>query len=244
MAVYHNSAVFLVVDSLEMHGFADRVELDMSAEEKDFTTYAQGGWRRKKVGLANHMLDAGAFADFDTTGTDPKFPISGVGGLNVFTTGPNNLGATVADPCFMGQGVLTSFTPLTGAVGDEARMSTGWRGDAQLVRGQVLHPAAARTATGNGTTTTFTAPTASQSLYANFHVLAVSGAGTITFTIQTDDNSGMTTPTTRITSSAFAAIGAQRSSLAGALAGETHIRVSWTIAGFTSVTFFVAAGVL
>jgi hypothetical protein len=120
----------------------------------------------------------------------------------------------------------------------------GWTGDAQMVRGQMLHPAAARTATGSGTTTTFTAPTATQSLYAAFHVLSVTGAGTITFTIQTDDNSGMTSATTRITSSAFAAVGHQFASLAGALTGETHIRVGYTIAGFTSVTFAVAAGVL
>lgn len=244
MAVYTNTAVAAYVDSYGVHGVADRVELDAEAEDKDATTYASNGWRIRKVGLANHMLDIGAFQDYATTGIDPKFPISGLGGLNVFTVAPQNLAATLADPCFLGQGVLTHLKPLSGEVGELARLELGWRGDSQLVRGQVLHPEAARTATGNGTATAFTTPTATQTLYANFHVLSVTGAGTITFTIQTDDNSGMTTPTTRITSSAFAAVGAQRSTLAGALSGESHIRTTWTIAGFTSVTFVVAAGVL
>jgi hypothetical protein len=53
----------------------------------------------------------------------------------------------------------------------------------------------------------------------------------------------MTSATTRITSTAFAAVGAEVRSLAGALAGETHIRVVYTISGFTSVTFTVAAAV-
>ena len=53
----------------------------------------------------------------------------------------------------------------------------------------------------------------------------------------------MTTPTTRITSTAFAAVGGEVKSLAGALAGETHIRVVYTISGFSSVTFTVASGV-
>ena len=47
-----------------------------------------------------------------------------------------------------------------------------------------------------------------------------------------------------ITSQSFTATGAQFTSLAGALTGETHIRTQWTITGFTSVTFAVAAGVL
>jgi hypothetical protein len=62
-------------------------------------------------------------------------------------------------------------------------------------------------------------------------------------TVQTDDNAGFTSSTTRITSTAFAAIGHQFTSLAGALAGETHVRLGWTIAGFSSCVFSAAVGV-
>jgi hypothetical protein len=243
MAVYTNTAVAAYVDSFGVHGFADRVELEATAEEKNFTTYSSGGWQIKKAGLANHTLDIGAFQDFATTGIDPKFPVSGLGGLNVFSVAPQNLAATVADPIFLGQGVLNHHKPLFGNVGDEARLELGWKGDATLVRGQVIHPEAARTTTGSGTITALVPPTATQSLYAHFHVLAVSGAGTITFTIQTDTLVGFGSPTTQITSSAIAAIGAERKSVAGSLAGENFVRVGYTIAGFTSCTFAVFVGV-
>jgi hypothetical protein len=243
MAVFAMTSVGILVDSLAVTGFADELEMAAVVEELDVTTFGSGGWRTKKPGLASHTLAVRGFQDYATTGVDPTFPISVLGGQDTFTISPNG-GSAVGDLAYMGQGRLTDYTPLTGAVGEAGRFGFGWAGDAQLVRGQMLHPSAARTATGSGTTTTFTAPTSTQSLYASFHVLSVTGTGTITFTIQTDDNSGMTTPTTRITSSAFAAVGHQFASLAGALTGETHIRVGYTIAGFTSVTFAVAAGVL
>ncbi len=243
MAVFAMTNVGIIVDSFALTGFANSLEMAASAEELDATTFGSGGWRTKKTGLASHTCRVGGFQDYATTGVDPTFPISGIGGLDTFTVAPTG-GATLADPVFIGQGRLTSYTPLAGEVGQLATFDFGWAGDAQLVRGQMLHPVAARTATGSGTTTTFTAPTATQSLYAAFHVLSVTGAGTITFTIQTDDNSGMTSATTRITSSAFAAVGHQFTSVAGALTGETHIRVGYTIAGFTSCTFAVSAGVL
>jgi hypothetical protein len=100
------------------------------------------------------------------------------------------------------------------------------------------------TATGSGTATTFTTPVAGQGIWASFHVTSVTGTGTITFTIQTDDNSGFSSSTTRLTATAMAAVGGQFATAAtGALAGETHIRVGYAISGFTSVTFFAAAGV-
>lgn len=243
MAVFAMTNVGILVDSLSLSGFAQELSLDVTAEELDYTTFASGGWRQKKAGLGSFAATVKGLQDYATTGVDPTFPITGLGGFNTVTIAPTG-GAAVADPVLFGQGILTSYTPLTGTPGAMANFNFGWSGNAQMVRGQMLHPTAARTATGNGTTTTFTAPTATQTLYAVFHVLAVSGTGTITFKIQTDDNSGMTTPTDRITSAAIAAVGASTGSIAGALAGETHIRCTYTIAGFTSVTFAVAAGVL
>ena len=243
MAVFAMTSVGVIVDSLAVTGFANELDMSVNAEELDFTTFGSGGWRTKKVGLATHNCSIRGFQDYATTGVDPTFPISGLGGLDTFTIAPSG-GSAVGDPVFFGQGRLIDYTPLTGEVGAPAMFGFGWTGDAQLVRGQMLHPAAARTVTGSGTTTTFTAPTATQSLYAAFHVLSVTGSGTITFTIQTDDNSGMTSATTRITSSGFTAVGHQFTSVAGALTGETHIRVGYTITGFTSVTFAASAGVL
>jgi hypothetical protein len=132
---------------------------------------------------------------------------------------------------------------MAGTVGDAAPFSLTLGGTGKLVQGKMLHAVAAETATGSGTVVAFTPPTATQSLYASFHVHSVTGAGTITFVVETDDAVGMSTPVTRITSNGFTAVGHQFASLAGALTSETHLRVKWTISGFTSVTFSSAFGV-
>lgn len=242
MAAFTLTNVGLLIDSLAVDGFANQLNLEASADEQDVTTLRSGGWRQKMTGHSMFTVSATGFQDYATTGVDPRFPVSATGGVNYFAVAPTG-GDTVADPVFFGSGNLNAMTPITGAVGTVAGFTYTWGGTGRLVRGQMLHPVAARTATGTGTAATFTPPTAAQTLYAGFHVLAVSGSGSITFKIQTDDNSGFTSATDRITSSAFTAVGAGAGSLAGALTGETHVRAAWTISGFTSVTFAVVAGV-
>lgn len=240
MAFYVNTTMAIAVNELQAAGYANAVELTASAETKEVTTFASNGYKQYIVGLATWMANISGYQD--QTGPSPStlFTPSTLGATDTLTLSVP--GTTVADPAFFGSSIDTQQTD-TAQVGEAAAWSGGWAGTGRLIKGQLLHPSAARTATGNGTTTTFTTPTATQSLWASFHVHSVSGTGTITFTVQTDDAVGFGTPTTRITSTAFAAVGAEIKSLAGALAGETHIRVVYTIAGFTSVTFTCAAGV-
>lgn len=240
MAVYSQTSVFIASNELAVSGFANQVELSAAADIKDVTTFGSGGFRRSIVGLGSFMLNTSGFQDYTGPSPGTVFSPSTLGQLDTFTV--SIPGTAVADPAYFGTCRETSGTDL-GAVGEAGPFSVGWAGTSRLIRGQLLHPSAARTATGNGTTTTFTPPTATQAIHAAFHVHSVTGTGTITFTVQTDDNSGMTTPTTRLTSTAFAAVGGEIKSATGALTGETHIRVVYTISGFTSVTFSVAAGV-
>jgi hypothetical protein len=241
MAVYSNTAMGLYVDGFALEGFASQAELSVDVDEIDVTTIGSAGWRTKIPGLAGQKVSVTGFQDFALTGVDVSLPGTSTG-QNVVTFAP--VAASVADPAFMMAGRTTTRTSLTGQVGAAAGFVFDFVGDGRVVRGQNLHPSAARTATGNGTTTTFTTPTASQSLWASFHVFAASGTTpSVTFTIQTDDNAGMTTPTTRITSNAFTTTGSQFTSAVGPMATETHIRVVYTITGTTpSFTFAVFAG--
>jgi len=241
MAVYSQTALSIAVDTLEVAGFADTISIDGTVDVKEVTTFGSGGYRAHAVTLASANVSAEGFSDMATTGTDVSLPVTGFGASRVLTVSVP--GTTAADPAFMTEGPGNTLTPWGGSIGEMARFKLGFVSNGKLVRGSLLHPKAARTASGSGTAVAFTTPTASQSLFATFHLLEVAGAGTCTFTVQTDDNGGFSSATTRITSTAFAAIGKQFTSLAGALAGETHVRVSWVISGFTSCTFIVAAGV-
>ena len=244
MPVFAQTSMDITVDTLGLQGFANEANLEVSADELEATTFASGGWRIKTAGLAQGMFSVSGFQDYVATGVDPSFPLSGLGGVDVWTVGPFTGTQVAGDPAFMGQGPLTSYNPLAGAVGDLAKFAFGFAGTGQTVRGRYLHPSAARVSTAFGSVITLTPPTAAQSLYATFHVLSVTGSGSIVFTVQTDDAVGMGTPTTRISSTSFTGVGRQFTSLAGSLSGETHMRTGWTISGFTSVTFVVAAGVL
>lgn len=243
MAVFSMTNCEILVDGFAVTGFANRLELTASADQQDFTTFGSGGWRTIKGSLQMGNVNVAGFTDMATTGIEPQFPITSFGTLEYITIAPTG-GSAVGDIAYFATGILNAYTPLAGAVGDPATFNLGWQSTAPIVRGIRLHPSAARTASGNSTATAFTAPTATQTLYAQWHLLAASGTGSIVFNIQTDDNAGMTTPTTRITSPSVTAVGGGSGSLAGALTGETHLRVAYTITGFTSCTFVVSAGVL
>lgn len=239
MTAFVNTNFEVLVDSVDIAGFATSATLDAQYEEIDITNLASNGWRQKITGLGTHTWTVEGFQSL--TSVDPSFPGTSLG-LNTITIAPQNGGATIGDAAYFGQARTVSRTPLAGAVGDVAGFTLNWAGTGQLARGQILHPLAARTATGNGTVTTFTTPAAGQFLCASFHVTSVTGSGSITFSLATDDAVGFASPTTRLTSAAMTAVGGQFVSVAGPFAGETHIRPTWTISGFTSVSFVIAAG--
>ena len=243
MAAFALTQVHIAANELLMAPFANQVEINAESDAVDVTTFSSGGYKQSITGLGMFSVNISGFQDFVAPAPGTVFPASTTtdGALSTFTVSAP--GDTVGNVAYFGTARVMSITELSGAVGEAAGFAVNMTGNNRLVRGQMLHPSAARTATGNGTATAFTTPLATQSLHAAFHVHSVTGSGTITFTVQTDDNSGMTTPVTRITSTGFTAVGHEFKSLAGALAGETHIRVVYTISGFTSVTFSVAAGV-
>jgi hypothetical protein len=242
MPVYVNTTMAIAVNELQMAGFVNACSLDVTAEEKDITTFASAGYRQKAVGLATFTLATSGFQDHTAPSPGSVFnPTSlSTGAEDTFTISVP--GATVGDPAWFARCHETSISEF-GQVGEVAPFALNFAGTGRIIKGQMLHPAAARTVTGSGTAAAFTTPIAGQSLWASFHVHSVSGAGTFTCRIQTDDNVGMSSATTRITSTGFTAVGHEVRSLAGALAGETHIRVDYTVTGFSSVTFSVAVGV-
>jgi hypothetical protein len=98
----------------------------------------------------------------------------------------------------------------------------------------------------SGSAVAMAGPSASQSLYVALHVTATTGGGTWTVLVESDNDVGMATPTTRLTFATFTAQGWQFESVAGSFSSETHLRVSWSVTGGTAptATFAVSAFVL
>lgn len=118
----------------------------------------------------------------------------------------------------------------------------------RAVRGHVLHTADAATeATGNDTGVQIGAVGATQRLYAALHVFSLSGTTpTVDVKIQSDDNSGFTSATDRITFtqvSGSGSTGSQITSVAGAITDD-YFRVVATLGGTSpSTTFCVVCGI-
>lgn len=122
------------------------------------------------------------------------------------------------------------YTPLEGAVGELGKWSGQWRSRYPLVRG-VLASSAVVTATGTGTVHQLGAVGAAQRIWCAAHVLSAAGTTpSVTVAVQSDDNSGMTTPTTRATLSAITTRGSATASAVGAIT-DTYWRASWTVSG-------------
>jgi hypothetical protein len=140
--------------------------------------------------------------------------------------------------------VIGSENPLGGAKGEMATFEWSVPYDTAITQGKVLYPSTATTADANGTAVAMTGPTAAQKLYAALHVTAFSGLTNVIVKIQSDDNSGFTSATDRITFTTATGTTSQFTSVAGDFSSETHVRVNIDVTGTGSTTFVVMAGVI
>lgn len=230
---------------LALAGNTRDVGYSLKAAMQPCTSYLDGGWECVRPGLKSGTITFDGFQDFAVASVDDTIGVAGVGGQNVISVYENPTGTvTAGDHARISRGVITAYEPIRGAIGEMAGLMIGAKFDTVVPEALVLHAEAARTATGTGTAVAMTGPTSAQRLYAALHVTAWSGLTSLVVKVQTDDNSGFTSATDRITFSTATGTTSEWSSVAGAFNTETHVRVSYTIVGTGSVTFNVAAGVL
>jgi len=231
----------ILVDGYDYSGDLNAVAMDGSAVALDATTFGSGGWMQRAGGLRDVSFQAEGFID----PSGPTVPGGDAwgnlgGGAAVATIGPQT-GA---------EGELAfSFPPLqskwgmAGKVGDLLKFTGLLEGAGGYFVGTILANKTGVVAGGNGTGFNLGAVGSGQKLYAALHVLAYTGSGSLTVSIQSDNGSGFPSPATQITFAAASAVGGQYAApVAGPIAGETWWRASWTFTG-TSVAFFVNVGI-
>lgn len=176
---------------------AGALSVDIGVDTPDFTTFGSAGWREFKPGLKQVTFGVEGVADFGADLADDA--LFGKLGLNDRVVSVVPEGATEGNIAFMASCVVGEYTGLGGAVGEPAGFSLGALGADVLTRGTLMHYGQ-ETNSHNGTG--YQLGAAATGIYAALHVL--SGSGDITVTIESDDNAGFTTPTTRLT---FATVG-------------------------------------
>lgn len=229
------------VHGVAVHDVAHTMQFAVSRETKDKTVFGSTA-RSNRVGLFNPQLSVSGYTDM-TAFDAALWSLLNDGTTCAITVAPTSADGEVA---YSMRGLKSSLQPLGAQVGDMAavQLEAGGRGGVRPVRGTILHPETARTATAVGTGRNLGAVAAGSSVYGALHVTAASGTTpTLDVVVQSDDNSGFTTPTTRLTFTQANGVTGEWKSAAGAIT-DTWWRVSYTIGGTSpSFTFAVAVGI-
>jgi hypothetical protein len=232
------------LDSADMTGYSNKVSLDAKAANLDRTTFASNGWNERVAGLWDGDSSIEGFYQAGDNSM-PDDQIWGDLGNTVPLTSIPTAGTTAGDLAYVARVQECDYT-FGAKVGELIAYSLSSKTNSPIARGKVLHPyGTARTTTGSGTGLQLGAVSAAQRLWANLHVMSISGTSTptITCTIQSSVDNTFGSPTARISFAAATSIQGQALNVLGAVT-DTWWRVIWTISGSSpSFLFNVSAGI-
>lgn len=236
----------LFVGGVDLSGSGNKIEVSEEWEAKKTTNWRSGGAEEVIAGLgkveamATGMWEAGSPAAIDDAVWANKRTIE------PWSFGPTGASDTAAGNLMYLTSMLRTKAAFFGAVGDIADYEIAAAGNRNLVRGQSAHPSGvARSVSAVGTAIQLGALSSAQALYANLHVLSISGTSTpsIAVNIQSDDNGSFTTPVTAGTFTTRTTVGGQALRVQGPFTDD-WFRAGWTITGVTpSFLFLVTLGV-
>lgn len=239
----------IMVGSVDLSGDSNQITMQYGAEMLDDTTFkpvATGGTRSAKPGLKTVKLDGSLF--WNTDGTTDLAQFSQIG-LSNQVMSVALVGEVEGDRVHFTRGVRSAYNPASGEIGQivSARLEAQ-ASNAPLVRGQLMKTGVV-TVTGNSTGINM-GSAANKSIYSALHIVAPITAGgggeQIIGTIESDDNSGFTTPTVRLTHTTLTSRNSDWQSVAiGAGVTDNYWRAVWTISGAApSFTIFWSFGML
>ncbi len=239
--VLYNCQIY--VDGFDYTGHTNSVELSVETDDQDLTVFGTNGWKARAAGLRDCNAKADVFWESDTIGTsdnaiDPEL-FAKLGAVNFpVTLTPSS---TETDAAYIFKGASFAHS-LLGDVGDLSMTNLELSSsDTQgLIRGQLAKVRGnVTTAVAIGTGCNLGLVTSTKFLYATFHVFTA--GTTITVLVESDDNSGFTTPTTRATIGPITTrTGTYMTRVAGAIATDTWWR--FKISAITG-TFNVAGAI-
>lgn len=235
----------IYIDGYNLSCSFNELNVDVSAEMKDTTTFCTSGTRAFIPGLQGVSFSGKALQDFDGSVNQSieKTTWDLIGKTTASIMSVAREGNAMGDVAYTFKGVTAQIQPVQGTVGDLAEISiSGQSSVTRLVRG-IVGAVGTKTSTGNGTAYNLGAVLTGQRVYAAMHVVRPVTTGTLDMIVESDDNGSFTTPTTRLTFTQVTnAIGAQWITAAGPIA-DTWWRAKWTV-GSGSFPVFVVIGIL
>ncbi len=139
-------------------------------------------------------------------------------------------GITAGDIAYFHNALAIQYNP-NAQIGQMFGFTLATAAQDRLLRGTLMEYRTGVAANANGTGRQLGAVAAGQSIHCGLHVTAAPGTTpSLTVIVESDDNAGFTTPTTRITMNAATGVTSQLASLAGAITDD-YWRLRWTVSG-------------
>lgn len=221
MAAFVETSASIWVDAIDLTALSTQYNIDMEVDVLDATTFGSGGSRARLPGLRDAKAEVTGFWD---ASADAVLFGSVLGSASKVVTLAE--GSAEGSSAFILQGVEGDYSQF-GKIGDVApfKASLAGSGAYGVPRGKVALASTSITTTGaKGSAVYLGAVPANKYLYASVHCFTA--GTTVTIKVQSDDNSGFTTPTDCVTLSAITAVGGTwMTRLAGPLT-DTYFRIN------------------
>ena len=112
-----------------------RAELVISSAEVDVTDFASGGWTEVVGGLKSGSVSLDLHADFGASGLSTLIGEAQVGTLGtVVIIAGNGTAASSTTPAYTATCLISSVTPVAGAVGDLSTFSVTWPTSGEITK--------------------------------------------------------------------------------------------------------------
>lgn len=236
--------VSVYLDGADLSGELNAAVFELGAEMLNDTRFQMTTIKNTPGLTTARVSHEGYWRANGTDGPDDVlFPNLGVQNVPV-TLCPE--GDDLGDLAFFFRTVQGEYS-LGGQVGSLLPFSVSAEGADGVapVRGLVVQPAGAVTASGDGTGVEVGAATSGQVVYFALHVISASGTSpTLDVVVESDADNTFASATTRATFSQQTTTGSDWQTAAGAIT-DTHYRVSYTVGGTSpSFSFVVVVGII
>lgn len=242
MTAYVYSNVVVLYHGYNFTSNINTCNVDFGVEPQDATTFADST-KINKAGLMTAGINFSGFWSADAVDEPDDILFADVGSasklVSVFPEGltDGNVGYSLPT-------ARTAYNPGA-AVGEMFAFDAEGAADARLIRPTIL-TTSTETTTGSGTSRQVGAVGATEQLYAVLHVTATSGTTqTLDVLVRSDDDTGMGSPTTRVTfAQVTTSVTATYATPVDGAITDDWWDASWTISGTTpSFTFVVGMAI-
>ena len=244
MGQYFYENTKILWEGRDLSGDLNNVSLSLDKADLDDTAFGDSGVNHRP-GLKDFGMAFSGFTDFANPGIESTIHGDWGSQNKILTIAPEDVTEDVST-AYTTRGAILSFNPMEGSVGEMMAISgSAVNTGNTIVRGIIL-ASGAKTSSGNATGNQLGAVGAAEFLYASIHCTAVSGTNTPTIDVivESDDNSGFSSATTRVTFSSITAVGAQWATPVAGTITDDYWRAAWTITGTNpSLIVYVTIGI-